>query len=77
MFESRDALQSVLPAKAQSHVHDGEPFLHVLTHKDLHLHPVAVELGGNALGAGQGGWFGGNDWGRLGLPAPIRRLLEG
>jgi A/G-specific adenine glycosylase len=77
VFESRDALQSVLPAKAQPHVQDGEPFLHVLTHKDLHLHPVVVEVSGEALGAGQGGWFGGNDWGRLGLPAPIRRLLEG
>ncbi len=76
VFESRDAIEAVLPANAHPHLQDGEPFLHVLTHKDLHLHPVAVEVPGDALRAEQGGWFAPDDLVRLGLPAPIRRLLQ-
>jgi A/G-specific adenine glycosylase len=76
VFESRDALQAVLPVKARARMQDGEPFLHVLTHKDLHLHPVAVEVAGNALRAGPGAWFVRGELTQLGLPAPIRRLLE-
>jgi A/G-specific adenine glycosylase len=76
VFESRDALQAVLPAKAQSRLQDGKPFLHVLTHKDLHLHPVAVEIPRNAFRTGQGAWFSSGDLPQLGMPAPIRRLLE-
>jgi A/G-specific adenine glycosylase len=75
VFESRDALQAVLPAKAQARLQDGEPFLHVLTHKDLHLHPVAVEVAGNTLRAEQGAWYARGELHQLGLPAPIRRLL--
>lgn len=48
-----------------------EPFTHVLTHRDLHLHPVIVD----AEGAGEG-WYGPAQWPELGLPAPIRKLLE-
>jgi A/G-specific adenine glycosylase len=47
--------------------------VHVLTHKDLHLHPVEAVL--PAGWAGEGAWFGGGVAG-LGLPAPVRRLLE-
>ncbi|WP_325341500.1 A/G-specific adenine glycosylase [Xylophilus sp.] len=50
-------------------------FLHVLTHKDLHLHPVVVDLPAGAAPAGGGGWFGAADWKALGLPAPIKKLL--
>jgi len=74
VFESRDALRAAVPAKAR--LQDDEPFLHVLTHKDLHLHPVAVELPGSSAGVGQGAWFSAGDLPSLGLPAPIRRLLE-
>ncbi|MBN9365514.1 MAG: A/G-specific adenine glycosylase [Comamonadaceae bacterium] len=51
-------------------------FLHVLTHMDLHLHPVLV-LGGADTPPVQGGWYGSADWPALGLPAPVRKLLEG
>jgi A/G-specific adenine glycosylase len=61
--------------KAQSLLQDGEPFLHVLTHKDLHLHPVAVELPSIALRT-DGAWFAGDELHRLGLPAPVRKLLQ-
>jgi A/G-specific adenine glycosylase len=76
VFESRDALRAALPAKVQSRLQDGEPFLHVLTHKDLHLHPVAVETAAVGAGGAAGDWYSAGELRRLGLPAPIRRLLE-
>lgn len=73
-FDSIDALQAALPARAG--VQEGEPFVHVLTHKDLHLHPVLAQLDDRAPTAGEGGWFGADAWPVLGLPAPVRKLLE-
>jgi A/G-specific adenine glycosylase len=49
--------------------------VHVLTHKDLHLHPVQAVLPAEWAG-GEGAWFGAGEWPGLGLPAPVRRLLE-
>lgn len=57
-------------------------FLHVLTHRDLHLHPVVVEaeteVEVDALAPfhHDGAWFSREEWAALGLPAPIRKLLE-
>jgi A/G-specific adenine glycosylase len=76
MFESRDALRKFVPERARGGLHDAAPFVHVLTHKDLHLHPVLAQLSTGALRARQGAWFASRDWPELGLPAPIRRLLE-
>ena len=73
-FESIDALEAALPARVQARA--GEPFVHVLTHKDLHLHPVVAQLDGAAPTADEGGWFGADAWPALGLPAPVRKLLE-
>jgi A/G-specific adenine glycosylase len=78
VFESFEALLAALPAKYRTQLQDGAVFKHVLTHKDLHLHPVqlnlpsAVKLGA-AMGEGQ--WVLQADWPALGLPAPIRKLL--
>jgi A/G-specific adenine glycosylase len=78
VFESFDALLAALPAKYHAELQEGAAFKHVLTHKDLHLHPVELTLSGNVkLGAamGEGQWVAGTDWPALGLPAPIRKLL--
>ncbi|RQO83732.1 A/G-specific adenine glycosylase [Acidovorax sp. FJL06] len=52
------------------------PFLHVLTHRDLHLHPVMIsgDFGGGVMGEGE--WLGPDQWPLVGLPAPIRKLLD-
>ena len=52
------------------------PFLHVLTHRDLHLHPILIsgDFAGDALGGGE--WLGADQWPSVGLPAPIRKLLD-
>lgn len=52
------------------------PFLHVLTHRDLYLHPTV--LSGSAVPRlrGDGDWFRPDQWHAVGLPAPIRKLLN-
>ncbi|HSH89678.1 MAG TPA: A/G-specific adenine glycosylase [Ramlibacter sp.] len=73
VFDTRDALQAALAKPAT--LRDEEPFVHVLTHKDLHLHPVAADFRVDPVRGSEGAWFGIAEWQRLGLPAPIRRLL--
>ncbi|MCD6663812.1 MAG: A/G-specific adenine glycosylase [Comamonas sp.] len=48
---------------------------HALTHRELQLHPVVIR-GAEPSSSPQGAWFGHDEWQRLGLPAPIRRLLD-
>ncbi len=77
VFETRDALEQAVPSARRAALKDQAAFLHVLTHKDLHLHPVASVLAANDMNAREGGaWFTAQQWQRLGLPAPIRKLLE-
>ncbi len=55
-------------------------FLHVLTHKDLHLHPVLVQVKHRQAAmvseANDVCWVDAEAWAALGLPAPIRKLLD-
>jgi len=44
VFDSFEALQAAVPASYRSQLVDGSVFKHVLTHKDLHLHPVRLVL---------------------------------
>jgi A/G-specific adenine glycosylase len=47
----------------------------VLTHKDLHIHTVFVQLPQSVtLASGQ--WVKADAWPALGLPAPVRKLLS-
>ena len=57
-------------------VNELQPFVHVLTHRDLHLHPVLVSGAVPGRPLEEGGWFGADQWDAIGLPAPIRKLLE-
>lgn len=51
-------------------------FLHVLTHRDLYLHPFVLDVSTSDVKDHAGDWFSREQWQGLGLPAPIRRLLE-
>lgn len=75
VFESREALLAVLSPAERASVVDAPAFLHVLTHKDLHLHPVRVATDGGSSLADSGAWFAPETWTGLGLPAPVRKLL--
>jgi len=72
-FESREALLAACPSAAEPQ--DLPAFVHVLTHKDLHLHPVATAFASQSP-AIEGSWVDADRWPTLGLPAPVRRLLE-
>ena len=80
-FTSRDALLSVLPGQDEAALQVLPVFLHVLTHKDLHLHPLRLQAQEGAQWSperetGDGKWFSAEQWRSLGLPAPVRKLLE-
>ena len=75
LFDSRAALDAALTAHERIAAHDLQPFVHVLTHKDLHLHPVQVQLVNSDVSWDPGLWVGADAWPNLGLPAPVRKLL--
>ena len=54
-------------------------FRHVLTHKDLYLQPLCLQVDASAASGTsdaerQAGWR--SDWQSLGLPAPVRKWLQ-
>lgn len=59
-----------------THLRELPPFLHMLTHRDLYLHPVVVEVDAEEPLDNENAWFSIEQWPSLGLPAPIRKLLE-
>ena len=72
VFDSREALLDALPASAS--VAWLPPLAHALTHRDLTLHTARVHLPATARLPIAGQWR--RDWPDLGLPAPMRRLLQ-
>ena len=80
LFDSREALEAAVPAKYRAALEDETVVLHVLTHKDLFLHPIRLRLPAGALTPNtenqtSGAWFAAEQWPGLGLPAPVRKLL--
>ncbi len=74
-FDSRDSLSSAVGARAGKRLVDAPGFTHVLTHRDLHIHPVNL-LTRAALRFGPAGsWHRRSELGGIGLPAPVRKLL--
>jgi A/G-specific adenine glycosylase len=73
---SLDAYVATLVGQGQLMRVELQPVLHVLTHRDLHLHPVAVRgaFGGSLSDHGE--WLEPHQWAGMGLPAPIRKLLS-
>ena len=77
VFDSEAQLRAALPASLRRTLQAGATFLHVLTHKDLHIHPMKLRMdAGHDLPGLPGAWITGQDWPALGLPAPVRKLLE-
>jgi len=76
LFDSEEALHGEVPAQWHQHLRVDAVFTHVLTHKDLHLHPWQLTLPDQALEWDDGRWVSADEWPALGLPAPIRRLLQ-
>ena len=76
LFDSRQALETAITGGAHAALHDLPPFTHVLTHKDLHLHPVQIQVETTEVIGSPGAWIAAHQWPHLGLPAPVRKLLE-
>lgn len=70
------AARADIPVQYAFRIRELPPFLHTLTHRDLHLHPVLVEVNEQQPFNDEGAWFCSVQWSSLGLPAPIRKLLE-
>jgi A/G-specific adenine glycosylase len=75
LFNSREALEESVPLRHRAALMDDPAFKHVLTHKDLHLHPVCLKTSAYLLVQPEGQWFSAVQWPQLGLPAPVRKLL--
>ncbi len=75
VFDELNGLRAALPAHLYRQLEHIDPFVHVLTHKDLHLHPVRLQVHPSEKTEFEGRWFGPTEWPQLGLPAPIRKLL--
>ena len=75
LFDERQALTAVAGPENESGLQDLPPFKHVLTHKDLYLHPVLLSLQERQALPLDGQWFDGVQLAQLGLPAPIKKML--
>ena len=75
LFDDCASLLATLPAGQASERQELGAFKHVLTHKDLYLHPVQVVLPRSWSFDRDGAWFEADRWPQLGLPAPVRKLL--
>ena len=81
VFKNEKTLLDFLPARSRSRIWRLETFKHVLTHKDMHLSPLIARFSANQTMPtidpdAKGHWFSSIEWPQLGLPAPIRKLLE-
>jgi len=50
--------------------------IHDFSHFRLHITPLLVDHKQMQVNEAKGGYFATNDWRKLGLPAPIRQILE-
>jgi A/G-specific adenine glycosylase len=77
VFPSREAMVPLLARAGQdAEVDDRPAFLHVLTHKDLHLHCVAVGWPDGVAPDAVGQWVERERVPAFGLPTPVRKLLD-
>ncbi len=75
-FASEDELLNATSPVAQSKLRIAPAFKHVLTHKDLWLHVVQFDAVTRSKLASLGGWYSVSSAMQLGLPAPIRKILN-
>jgi A/G-specific adenine glycosylase len=79
LFDSEDNMLSAVLPQMRKLVAPLATLTHVLTHKDLHLHTWRLTVPPQAthvFHAHAGQWLAADAWPRVGLPAPIRKLLQ-
>lgn len=78
VYPSEPALASALPGLLQPSVKACDPLAHALTHRELRLHPMLLDLDEHPLLPTlqeEGRWARTSELAALGLPTPIRHLL--
>ncbi|MDO8905385.1 A/G-specific adenine glycosylase [Hydrogenophaga sp.] len=77
VFESEVRLMDTLDAAQREEVQLLEPVSHSLTHRELRLQPLLLEIAEPcaAVPAGEGQWVSERDLHAHGMPAPLRALL--
>ena len=75
-FDQGEALWNALPLVARDRAVQHAPLRHVLTHRDLDLYFVSVEIDAAKWEKeSAGAWYAAQAWMSLGLPAPVRKFL--
>ncbi len=77
VFSDQATLEGSLAPLWRKSMVEGTAFRHALTHREMHIHPVSIEVPESAFGSREGSWFLPEEWDRLGLPAPVKRMLIG
>ena len=77
VFAEEDALVDALPAPWREGLQALETVSHSLTHRELQLHPMLLDVKPESTGleASKGQWVGVDALGDHGLPTPVRHLL--
>ena len=76
LFDTEEALMAAVPTTLRASLSALPVFTHVLTHKDLYLHTWRFSGADRSFDWGAGRWLGHDEWPLVGLPAPIRKLLQ-
>jgi A/G-specific adenine glycosylase len=76
VFEDETGLRTALDNTHWLSQTDLPMFKHVLTHKDLYLHAVQVQYAGAGQPSVDGVWYDMAQIQQLGLPAPIKKMLQ-
>jgi A/G-specific adenine glycosylase len=76
LFDSEEALRAAVPKALKASLKPLPVFTHVLTHKDLFLHTWRLQLPKPAVTWPAGRWLPADEWPDVGLPAPVRKLLQ-
>jgi len=74
LFDSAEQILAAVPKQLHAQLRWAPAFVHVLTHKDLHLHVCYVDVK-EPVKLAEGAWYSALQWPLLGLPAPVRQLL--
>ncbi len=77
VYADETALKAALPAALHGRLEGLEPVAHSLTHRELRLHPLLLQLPpGHEQTLPPGQWVSASDLAEHGLPAPVRLLLK-
>lgn len=76
VFADEEALRASLPAPLRPRLQALTPVAHSLTHRELRLHPLLLDVAPDAEGLPSGQWVSASALAEHGLPAPVRQMLS-